>query len=192
MMRLIALVAALLTVACATQRYTSSTSVEQVTPSKGWHKSGVTGKAAYLEWQQCIAEAKEQAGYLDAKRIAESVPDVQRISERTQEDMRRQIAPHRFIGKYSDGCMTKRGFSYGKTTDVYIPPRPPEKAWVNSKLPAAEASRLRRQCYDKADEQTPGYEEARRNRRLSDYRKRIIDDCMKANGFTYDVVESSQ
>lgn len=97
--------------------------------------------------------------------------------------------------KVTDACMKERGFKYGKTDDIYIPPRPPEKGWVCTGLGFACAglsyeatTRLRRQCYEKADEQTPEYEEARRNRRLSEYGQGIVDECMKANGFSYEAV----
>ncbi|WP_079723863.1 hypothetical protein [Pseudoxanthomonas indica] len=98
--------------------------------------------------------------------------------------------------KVTDACMKERGFKYGRTDDVYIPPRAPERDWVCTKPGLAcaglfygESVRLQRQCYEEADEQTPEYQEARKNRRLSEYGQTIVNECMAANGFTYEVVE---
>ena len=119
--------------ACATTEYTASNPAAHVLPSKGWYKRGASGQDAYLTWQQCIAEAKEQPGYLDASRMSRSVPDVKRISEWTNEYRDRKFAPNAFVGNYSHKCMVHKGFRYmvyPPGEQVYVPLPSPKNGWV--------------------------------------------------------------
>ncbi|WP_160330917.1 hypothetical protein [Xanthomonas massiliensis] len=161
---------ALVVTACATGQYSASSSMVQVGPSKGWYKPGVTGKDAYSMWQRCISEAKEQPGYFDAKRVADSVPEIKRISERTREDRRNMFADGVFIGKYSDACMKNAGYKYMKYPpgeSVYVPPPPPRKGWMKLGSSYIEASDIKSKCL------------------RQEHSQEYLNKCMGEQGFVY-------
>lgn len=72
----------------------------QVGPSKGWYKPRISGREAWQTWQQCIAEAKEKPGYLEAKKTSGAVVIQSGMSN---EDRKRMWSGNAFIGKYT--CM---------------------------------------------------------------------------------------
>lgn len=157
---------------CASsQIYTAGSSKVLVLPSKGWYKVGVTGKEAYLVEKQCNAEAEEQPGYLEAKKISESVPDEVRWDmRRTKEDTRKMFAKNIFIGEYINSCMIDKGFKYMKYPageEVYTPPPPPTKGWVKSGVSYVQTTYIKGKCLDQ------------------EYSQKYLNKCMTEQGFIY-------
>ncbi|MGO4222379.1 hypothetical protein AB4Y64_11065 [Lysobacter sp. TAF61] len=171
---LVAVTVVVVLAGCATGEYTASSPMVHVGPSKGWRKSGVDGKDAYLAWQQCIQDAQKQPEYQALKRDADAV-QIRRYMSKAE--MERMSADNAFIGKYSDDCMKRQDFTYGKYTSLdqsYVPPRPPEQGWQKPGVSYQDALSAKSKCLDQ------------------EYNQAYLNKCMAAQGFVYGVLKGEQ
>lgn len=69
--------------------------------------------------------------------------------------------------KVTNACMKERGFKYGRTDDIYIPPRPPEKGWMRPGTSYVEALDFKSKCLAR------------------EYSQEYLNRCMGEQGFVY-------
>ena len=195
----VAVFVTLLVSACAAQHHGGGT-LAYVGPSKGWYKPGVGGKEAYLTWQKCLEDARQDPRHVALKADARLVKPARRPSK---EDEQRRGAPYAFVGKYSRECLASQGFKYMKYPpgeQVYVPPRPPRQYWVKPGVSYMDATRTSLRCYAVADID-PLYLQAKERRwtplepgekEHHVIREEIKNACMTAQGFTYKVLEEHE